>query len=446
MKITRNYILPLFALATLILAGSDHDYDRVFSKSADARVQADIDAQTSVLTSAPYGWKASLLTGTGIRYFYYFDFNADGTVNMLSDFNETTAGTPKASLWTVKALQTTTLSFTTYSYIHLPADPNGSVNGGDDGAGRISDSEFAFAGTSGDSLVLEGVQRGSRITFLKASEEEQTMVLGGRIKDILHYGVANRALKLSIAKDKAITFAFNANAKSLTAQYVSDDGKHVENNKLSYVISMDGLVLSQPIKTNGTEIQSFQWDADNKRYYAETSIGRQPVDVLNDVYVFKPSIPFSSYIGVDYIALRIPYDAGTNPVPGQSSDFTTLWNNAATSLLNGQYGLTLSDIYFIFDATGKKMYITVTVLQGQDLFLCQYNYTYSANVSGNFKFTYGGADANGDAISADMAAILQHVNDETFSGEYVGGGIERLGGFFSQDTPAFSFAGYLTNE
>ncbi|MBL0740415.1 DUF4302 domain-containing protein [Chryseolinea lacunae] len=445
----KNKIQIFFAAAawvlTVLVTGCDNNYDRVFNESTDARTQAAVNEQTALLTSAPNGWKASLLTGSGIRYFYYFNFNADGTVSMLSDFNETTAGTPKSSLWTVKTLQTTTLSFTTYSYIHLPADPTGGVNGGTDGEGRISDSEFAFAGTVGDSLVLEGIQRGSRITFLKATAAEQALVLGGRIKDILHYGTANKALKLSLSKDKAITFAFNANAKSLTAQYVSDDGTAVVNNKVSYVISMDGLVLSQPIKTNAGSVQSFLWDADNSRYYAEIDGARKSVDVLTDPYFFKPSILFSSYIGTDYLAVRIPFDAGSNPLPGQSTNFTGLWNTAAESLQSGQYNLTLSDIFVIFDKPGKKMYVVVTVSRGQDLFLCQYNYSYAINASGKFKFTYTGADENGDAIANDMVMILQHFDNETFAGEYVGGGVELLGGFFSQESPEFSFTGYLTN-
>lgn len=438
------FILSL-AGAAAMLSACDKDYDPVFSESTDARVQAQLKEYTQTLTTAPYGWKASLHTGSGIRYFYYLEFAADGTVKMLSDFNESTAGTVKSSLWTLKALQSATLSFTTYSYIHLPADPDGNVNGGNDGEGRISDSEFAFAGTSGDSLVLEGIQRGSRITFLKATKEEQTLVLNGRIKDILHYGTANKVLKLQLTKDHVLTFAFNTTAKSLTAQYVSDDGKHVENNKRSYVISMDGIVLGQPIVSKGVTIQAFRWDADNSRYYVEIDGARKDVVALTDVYLFKPSIPFVNFIGYDYLAIAIPASSGKDPLQGQSENFTTLYNAAAASMLAGEFGLTLSDMYFIFNVSTKKMYILVLVIQNGTVFQCQFEYTYISSPDGTFKFTFVAADGNGKAIQPDMSPILYYLDNDTFSGEYVGGGLDPLGGFFSKDTPAFSFSGYLTN-
>lgn len=445
---TIKYIFFILSLAgaTALLSSCDKDYDPVFSESTDARVQAQLNAYTNELTSAPYGWKASLLTGSGIRYFYYLEFAADGTVKMLSDFNESAAGTVKSSLWTLKALQSATLSFTTYSYIHLPADPDGSVNGGNDGEGRISDSEFAFAGTSGDSLVLEGIQRGSRIAFIKATKDEQSLVLNGRLKDILHYGTTNKALKLTLSKDHVLTFAFNTTAKSITTQYVSDDGKHVENNKQSYIVSMDGIVLGEPIVTKGVSVQAFRWDAESSSYYAEIGGARKDIVPLTTTpYLFKPSIPFVNFIGYDYLAIVIPVSSGADPLQGQSENFTTLYNAAAEGMLNGPYTLTLSDMYFIFNADTKKMYILTLVIQDNTVFQCVFEYNYLTSPDGTFSFTYVGEDDNGSAIHDNMSPILYYLDHDTFTGEYVGGGLDPLGGFFSKNTPAFSFSGYLTN-
>ncbi len=446
MKTIKQFFLFLFlAGVSAMLLSCDKDYDPVFGESTDARVQAQLDEYTAQLTSAPYGWKASLKTGSGIRYFYYLEFAADGTVTMLSDFNETTAGTAKSSLWTLKALQSATLSFTTYSYIHLPADPDGGVNGGNNGEGRISDSEFAFAGTSGDSLVLEGIQRGSRIAFLKATEDEQSLVRKGRLKDILHYVTANKALKLALSKDQVITFAFNVVAKTLTAQYISADGKQVENNKIPYVISMDGIVLGKPLTAYDITLQSFQWDADKSSYYTTTDGSRKEITAIKEVQLFKPSVPFANFIGHDYLAIIIPASSVADPLQGQSEDFAMLYSNAATSMLTGPYTLTLSDSYFIFDADAGKMYIVVLVIQNEQVFQCQFEYDYMVSGDGSFSFTYVGADDNGGAIQSDMAPILSYLDNDTFAGEYVGGGLEPLGGFFSKDRPAFSFSGYLSN-
>jgi len=437
--------LLLFAGASVMLFSCDKDYDPVFGESTDARVQAQLDEYTALLTMAPYGWKASLKTGSGIRYFYYLQFAADGTVTMLSDFNETTAGTAKSSQWTLKALQTATLSFTTYSYIHLPADPDGGVNGGNNGEGRISDSEFAFAGTSGDSLVLEGIQRGSRIALLKATEEEQSLAQKGRLREILHYGTANKALKLAVSKDQVITFAFNVAAKTLTAQYISADGKQVESNKIPYVIAMDGIVLGKPLTAYGITLQNFEWDADRSSYYTETGGSRREITAIKEVQLFKPAVPFASFIGHDYLAIVIPASSVTDPLQGQSENFTTLYNNAAASMLTWPYTLTLSDTYFIFDSDAGKMYIVVLVIQNEQVFQCQFEYNYTVSADSGFNFSYVGADDNGSAIQSDMAPILSYLDSDTFTGEYVGGGLEPLGGFFSKNSPAFSFSGYLSN-
>jgi|GEM_PF-1171273 len=446
MKIINTlFSLLFFAGAAAMLLSCDKDYDPVFSESTDARVQAQLDEYTKTLTSAPYGWKASLETGSGIRYFYYLQFAADGTVSMLSDFNETTAGTAKSSLWTLKALQSATLSFTTYSYIHLPADPDGSVNGGTNGEGRISDSEFAFAGTSGDSLILEGIQRGSRIAFVKATQEEQALVQKGRLKDILLYGTANKALKLALSKDQVITFAFNVVAKSITAQYVSADGKYVESDKIPYVISMDGIVLGKPLTAYGVTLYDFKWDAEQSSYYTRIGDSRKEITAIKEVQLFKPSVLFSNFIGYDYLAIIIPASSVTEPLQGQSETFSALYHNAAASMLSGQYTLTLSDAYFIFDKDARKMYIVVLVVQNEQVFQCQFEYNYVTAGDGSFKFTYVGADDNGSAIESDMTPIFSYLNNDTFTGEYVGGGIEPLGGFFSKNRPEFSFSGYLSN-
>jgi hypothetical protein len=445
MRIKNIKLLIMLAGMTCALLSCDKDYDRVFNESPDERVQRSLDEFRAMLLAAPYGWKASLVTQAGIEYFYYLDFNEDGQVRMLSDFNETTAGTVQSSAWKLKALQTTTLSFPTYSYIHLPADPDGDVNGGGDGEGRKSDFEFAFARASGDSILLEGIQRGSAITFVKATEQEQALVLNGRVKDILTYGVKSDGLRLVLPDDHSITFSLNAGTKYLSAQYISDDGERVEVFKTPYVISMEGIVLSKPIRTKGYTVQELLWDADHERYYVQS--GATNLEVLEDkgLFFFKPSVPVQQVLGNDYLALYLRQGTDAAPLKGQSDDFITLYKAAAESMLNGEYGLTMHDMYFIFDVATNKMYFGVYVVQNNNLYLCLYTFDYTVSSEGVYKFNYKSQDDNGSAIRGDMQSILDYIGNDTFKAEFVGGTFELTGGMFSQENPGFSFSGYLVN-
>ena len=142
MKNMKNTLLiNVLIAACMVLAGCDDNYETIFPETPDDRVKKSLEEYNTLLMSAPYGWKASLYTGTGAGYFYYLDFNENGSVTMLSDFNQSAAGEPMTSEWVVKALQRPTLSFTSYSYIHLPADPDGNINNGIPGSGLLSDFE-----------------------------------------------------------------------------------------------------------------------------------------------------------------------------------------------------------------------------------------------------------------------------------------------------------------
>src|SRR5690242_15706253 len=135
----KRYFILIMVIGSVLMSSCESEYEPVFHQSPDERVRAEMNRYEELLMSSPYGWKASLYTGTGAGYFYYFDFREDGTVSMLSDFNTTTAGDVMESTWALKALQQITLSFTTYSYIHLPADPDGNINNGIPGSGLLSD-------------------------------------------------------------------------------------------------------------------------------------------------------------------------------------------------------------------------------------------------------------------------------------------------------------------
>jgi hypothetical protein len=175
-------LLFLFVIVSIFTACNKND-DHLFQQSPDERLNAAISSYQSKLTSAEYGWKALITVngGNGGVYSFYFKFNDQNRVMMLSDFDSASAVTKQESSFRIKAEQQPTLIFDTYSYVHILADPNENtidvqavVNPGPVGAGLLSDFEFFFdsAKVQSDSMVLIGKVNHSVLKLTKATKTE----------------------------------------------------------------------------------------------------------------------------------------------------------------------------------------------------------------------------------------------------------------------------------
>ena len=164
-----------FLLAITLVASCKRDDDNVFDKSPDERINETLKTYQAAITSSQYGWNANLYTADGVLYRFYFSFNDSNRVQMFSDFDSTTATDLKESSYRLKALQQPSLIFDTYSYIHILSDPDGSVNGGQDGVGLKADFEFAIDSVTADSINLTGRFNGSKLTFQKATQADRAI-------------------------------------------------------------------------------------------------------------------------------------------------------------------------------------------------------------------------------------------------------------------------------
>lgn len=431
--------------------GCDRKYDEIFGESPDDRIREELIAYNALLLDAPYGWKAALYTGSGAAYFYYFDFASDGTVNMMSDFNVETAGEAMEGAWTLKALQRPTLSFTTYAYIHLPADPDGNINNGVPGSGLLSDFEFAFDRVAGDSVILEGLQHDSEMVIVKSTAEEKQAIEDKRIQAILNNTVAfleaNKGYRLTLPDHTEVPMAISLPYKTIAFQYLHEDGELIHIPTTSYTFSTGGIVLKQPISIHGFVIRELQWSADDNSFYIPFD-PPAPLVGADEPFIFETTKPLHTLLGQERIVAVIPDGAGADPVPGQSDEFTALYNDAAASMLAGEYRLSLRDISFVFVPNTYLMYMIVGITQpssnGPQRYTAQYTYSYNVRDDGTVKFRLEGTDANAGFLYADMLGILSHFDNDSFEAKYVGGGFNVLGGFFSQEEPNYHFAGYLT--
>ncbi|MBT1703791.1 DUF4302 domain-containing protein [Chryseosolibacter indicus] len=446
-----NNLFLIAVLALVLNACDSNDYETIFKETPDERLKATITQYKSLLTGASYGWKATLYTGIGTGYFYYFDFDEDGNVTMLSDFNVTSAGELMQSTWTVKALQRPTLTFSTYSYIHLPADPDGNVNNGLPGSGLLSDFEFAITEPSGDSLKMKGLKHNSEIILVRATETETQAFLNKRIQQVLqhtaNYLGSYKGYRLTLPNKTVIPMVLDIPYKTIAFQYLDRDGNTIQIPFTSYTFTIEGIALKDPIKIFEYEINKLIWDDSNNTYYVPFE-NKAIITGTNETYIFKPSTPLYSLLGKKLVAVTIPSEAGNDPLPGQSEEFTQAYKFAAQQMYEGEYRLTLSQIKFTFVPNTDRMVITLLVTQptssgGVQAFEAMYTYSYQVRAEGILKFKLESTDQNASALYADMIGVLNHFDNDTFIIEYVGGDFNLIGGFFSIEEPGFHFGGHL---
>src|SRR5581483_9372679 len=166
------FIYSLIAIAGWGCKKTDH----VFSETPDERINAAMASYQKTITGAPYGWRGLIFPKgmAGGVVSFYFKFTDSNRVQMFSDFDSTSSVTMLESSWRLKALQQPSLLFDTYSYVHVLADPDASVNGGAYGAGLQSDFQFAIDSVYGDTVKLTGTFNGSKAYLIKATQQEQT--------------------------------------------------------------------------------------------------------------------------------------------------------------------------------------------------------------------------------------------------------------------------------
>lgn len=141
---TKHYILPLLVLGYLLSACQESN---TFSQSPTERTHSAIEALRTELTANEAGWLmvyfpktdsllytnpsvhirdkdyGSHLAGYG-GFCYGIKFLPDGTLTMLGDKTEEQTDKEQSSAYLLRPGSTTTLSFTSYNYIHELVDAN----------------------------------------------------------------------------------------------------------------------------------------------------------------------------------------------------------------------------------------------------------------------------------------------------------------------------------
>jgi len=435
----RLLIYTLFSLA--VLSGCKKDEEQLIDgQRPEERLTEALTAYKEQLTGSSHGWKAYLYPAGGGGYAFYLNFSNENRVTMLGDLDYDPAENSSESSYRLKAIQAPTLSFDTYNYMHLLADPDETTFGGVRGWGYYSDFEFVFDQQSGDTLKLHGKLLDSKLVMVRATQAEKEAYnnkgLLNAVSTAVDYFQANNYLYVTLGDATRVQTSFNIYNKVFSLTW-NDAGTTITNSA-PFVFTLTGILLQNPVAYKDKLISEFLWDPETGTYYA--TVGGTRVDVIVSS---TPIIPLASLIGINYSGLIIPN--ATN-YPGWSADFQTRRAAAAATMLAGPYRLRLDRMVISFNTTLQSMTLTADIYQSATRFTGIFPYSYTKTADGVFKFTAEAPAGNGALIVADMAPLTtQRLNADRFTLEYfihptTG---EVLGQFKSVEHPEFTFSGSL---
>lgn len=264
--------LLIAAVAVISVAGCQRYRVSGLDNSVDARINDLIDSYVDELVASEHGWLATINTSKGY-YQFWFDFHKDNQVTMYTDNSDYAKYKTEAqeTTYAFRALQRPTLTFDTYSYLHIINDPDHSISkgSGNNGKGLVTDYEFEVVrfDQEADVFYMQGRFNKVNAIFRKASVDDKIGVEEGLMMDRLNtvfldtrwmnkyirgqHGSSEIAVKLY---DRRNMYQFWYNTRS---------GKGID--EMGYynveVDKSDNLFFPEPIEMESAKITGLRFDA-----------------------------------------------------------------------------------------------------------------------------------------------------------------------------------------
>ncbi|MFD2285753.1 DUF4302 domain-containing protein [Pedobacter petrophilus] len=434
-------ILIYTLLSLALFTGCKKEEVLIDGQRPEERVSATVTKYNNELIGSTNGWKAFLYPEGGGGYSFYFNFTKDNKVNMYADIDYDLAVESMESTYRIKAQQNPTLSFDTYSYMHILADPDPNTFGGVAGWGVYSDFEFTFDKQVGDSIMLTGKLLKSKLVLVKATLAEKNFYdskeFGNSISDIVNYIDFNGSLYFTLVDAVKVQTSINYSQKVVTLIWDNGNGG-VSTTATGFAFTLNGIRFKERLLYKGKSISELTWDPVKQLFF--TTVEGTRLEVLSSptgIY------PLHLLIGIQYSAIIVPN--GTS-YPGWGTEFITRRAAAAAGTLASGYNLRLDQMAFVFNTINNTMLLSADVYQGANRFIADFPYTFTKTTAGVYKFTASAPTGNAALIVTQMGPLTtQRINTDTFTLEYFNNPItgENLGQFRSVQNPNFTFSGSL---
>lgn len=437
------FIMGLFAL--LLMQACKKDQELIDGLRPEERVAADLEKYRNELVSSPNGWIAYLgTTLVGGGYSFYMSFDKENKVIMRADYDSEIALESVQSTYRVKQVMAPSIIFDTYNLLHLLQDPDPDFFGGDNAVGYGSDFEFEIREQVGDTIKLIGKKRKAPLILVKATAAQKAFYTSDQLSESID-GMAGFLADRPFAyivdpKDnsKKIQVSMKADVRSRTFAFISQSGSEAVINSGAFSFSDGGARFNNPIKNGGEIYVGLSWDKSAGRLFLVTAKGTKTEILSSNDALF----PLEFLLGPVFSSVTLP---NATTFPGWSADFVTRRAAAAAAILGPPYRLRLDIMQFVFNTKANTMTIDAAVYQGANGFLAQYSYTYVKTGGNIFKFTFVGANGNGNATIPGMDPLLaQRINMDRFKLDYfVSPTGAVLAQFVSIEHPDFTFSGGL---
>ncbi|TDQ77806.1 DUF4302 domain-containing protein [Sphingobacterium yanglingense] len=408
----------------------------------DSRLNTYLENSLQTLTEAPYGYKATLFTKAEKTFAFFMQFDKDGRVSMLSDFDGNSAVKLQSSTYRLKALQRPSVIFDTYNYISMLADPQGSVNGGTNGQGLFGDNDYSFLKFSGDSVGLIGNKNTSQLLLIKATEAEQKSYLEGGLgqsRQLLTTFMNSHKYPYILVDNKKIALAIDQSSRQVTLSWLEADGTTITNLSSPFFYTPEG-IIAPFLELGKNYIEEIKWDNEKKTYIL-TVAGQQIQVQSNPTPVFPLVLQFGFKKTYSIIGTN------NNTLPdGVNSTFNNLWKTVNTNFTSS--GRTIRYIEFKLISENQAT-LTVYYSSGTTNYIADMSFTYTINQN-LLKLTDPKRDfSNGNWTSrlAQLSVLEDYILKGPFVLDWVSSSsskvTEPLGGLSPQSNAADFFYGYL---
>jgi len=434
--------IALYTILSALAFSACKKADDPFMEDPDKRLAARLAEDEQLLTSAEFGWKATIYPKGGKGFSYYFKFGKDNSVEMMGDFDATTATALKSSTYRLKALQWPTLIFDTYNYIHLPNDPAPGVSGGTAGAGLQSDFQFAMDKMKGDTFFLNGIDRGNVMTMVKLTSDEQKEILAGKVAQNMTsmngYASTVRYPNLTMEDGKQMDVSISPASRRVRISYQIDD-TNVFSKSRGFAYTVRGVILDSTVTYKGFAIRELIWDGDKSNYFVQN--GDKKIYLGSGII---PVVPLAAVFGVGKDYTSIDYTPAT--LKGtMGTDFDAAFTNSSNLFKGGS--ATLNTVRLILNSdntyTLRFNYVTTGSLVANII------YTPVKNADGSFNLVFTSQDNNAGVRAAAIAPVKNYFENTAFKISWVtntiSGSVLTLGGLVKATDNKQFFYGVVGN-
>lgn len=322
-------ILTYILFAQLVfLSCKKSEVEPIFEESANKRVSTVLDSYKKQLVGSEFGWRGAYYPDGGKAggYSFFLKFDATGKVIMYSDIDEINYANGGGSYFVngydrafettyqVKAQQTPTLVFDSYSYLTELVNPDYNS-----GAGQNADLELAFETVTPDKITLIGNVNRTQMVLTKVTKTESDLLTKGGLGNIFNstydYVNTDKFLTLVFPTGEKTDVDLNIGTKIFSLLYINSKTGDVDIVSSPFVTTTTGIQLKNPVTLYGLTFQELIWDSVMKNYYILVN-GKRTNFVLSS----KPGLPFYYALGSLFVGFNM-----SPAIPSQSAEYKALY-------------------------------------------------------------------------------------------------------------------------